>query len=96
MSDVRQVFLVLTLHRRVLQWDSFSQVEFDAFQVQLREHGLSAIFGNERMCAVEPKSKGGTGHIEFWLKIRGDWVQLFLEMRSEEIFILHDVKWKPD
>jgi hypothetical protein len=79
----------------VLQWDELAQAEFAAFQDQLREHGLLAIFGNERMCAVEAKAfdeDDETGRIDFWLKIRGDWVFLSLEMRSSDVYVLHDTK----
>jgi hypothetical protein len=52
MPETYQTFIVLTLHRRVQQWDSLSRVEFIFFQDMLREHGFRAIIGNDEMCAV--------------------------------------------
>jgi hypothetical protein len=94
MSDICQVYLVLTLHRRVLQWDSFSQVEFSVFQDMLREHGLFAILGNS-VCAVEGTiydANGNAERVDFWLKIRADWVFLSLEVRSNDVFVIHETK----
>lgn len=95
MADSFQVFLVLTLLRRVRQWDEFAQAEFAAFQDQLRELGLFAVFGNEAICAVETVSfdeTDATGRIEFWLKNRSDWMFLSLEVRSESVFVLHETR----
>ena len=94
MSETYQTFLVLALHRRILQWDNFSQVEFSYFQDMLREHGLFAILGNPT-CAVEGTSYdsfGETERIDFWLKIRGEWMFLSLEVRSPDVFVLHETK----
>jgi hypothetical protein len=94
MTDPHQVFLVLKLHRRILQWDSLSQVEFSVFQDLLREHGLFAISGNIT-CAVEHVERGIDDAIErldFWLKIRGDYMFLSLEVRQPGMFVLHDTR----
>ncbi len=95
MTDLHQVFLVLDLHHRVLHWDSLNRVEFDFFQDMLEEHGLLAILRNERMCAVEASIYDASGDIEridFWLKIRGQWMFLSLEVRSPNVFVLGDTK----
>ena len=94
MSVTCQVFLVLTLHRRVLQWDKHSQIEFSAFQDMLRELGLFAILGSST-CVVEGTTYGADGDVErmdFWMKIRGDYVFLSLEVRSPDVFVLHETK----
>lgn len=96
MSKAYQVFLVLSLQRRVLQWDSFNRVEFAFFQDLLRKHGLTAIFGNDAMCAVEDSifdESGEAERIDFWLKIRGEWMFLSLEVREPGVFVLHETKW---
>ena len=95
MSETYQVFLVLTLHRRVQQWDSFSRVEFIFFQDMLREHGLRAIIGNDEMCAIEAivfDESGEPERIDFWLKNRGEWMFLSLEVRLPGVFVLHETK----
>jgi hypothetical protein len=95
MAKPVQVFLILPLHHRVVQWDELSQAEFAAFQDQLREHGILAILGNERMCAVEEivfDEHDAIARMDFWLKHRGQWMFLSLEVRSEDVFVLHDTK----
>lgn len=95
MSETCQVFLVLPLHRRVLQWDSLSRVEFIFFQDMLREYGLRAIIGNDEMCAIEEivfDQSGEPERIDFWLKNRGEWMFLSLEVRLPGVFVLHETK----
>ena len=95
MSDAYQTFLVLSLHRRVSQWDKYSQIELSAFVDFLREFGTFAVVGNP-VCAVEGTeydSDGEATRIDFWMKIRGDYVFLSLEVRSPDVLILHDTKW---
>ncbi len=93
--DVFQTYLVLTLHRRVLQWDKLDQIELSVFVDLLREFGTFAVFGNP-YSAVEGTEYGADGdvtRIDFWMKIRGDYVFLSLEVRSPNVLILHDTKW---
>jgi hypothetical protein len=95
MSDTFQTYLVLTLHRRVSQWDNFSQIELSVFVDLLREFGTFAVFGNP-CCAIEGTEYGSDGdatRIDFWMKIRGDYVFLSLEVRSPDVLVLHDTKW---
>lgn len=95
MTDVYQTYLVLTLHRRVSQWDNFSQIELSVFVDLLREYGTFAVLANPA-CAVEGYEcdpDGKTSRIDFWMKIRCDYVFLSLEVRSPDVFVLHDTKW---
>lgn len=95
MSNTYQTFLVLKLHRRVLQWDKFSQIELSVLVDLLREHGTFAVLGNPA-CAVEGcdyDPSGDIKRIDFWIKIRGDYVFLSLEVRSPDVLVLHDTKW---
>lgn len=95
MSETYQTFLVLTLHRRVSQWDNFSQIELSVLVDLLREHGSFAVLGNPA-CAVEGCDYGPDDtikRIDFWMKIRGDYVFLSLEVRSPDVLVLHDTKW---
>jgi hypothetical protein len=95
MSTTYQAFLVLTLHRRVSQWDNFSQIEFSVLVDLLREYGTFAVLANPA-CAVEGYEcgpDGKTSRIDFWMKIRGDYVFLSLEVRSPDVLVLHDTKW---
>ena len=95
MSNTYQTFLVLKLHHRVLQWDNFCQIEFSVLVDFLREYGTFAVLGNPA-CAVEGcdyDSSGEIKRIDFWMKIRGDYVFLSLEVRSPLVFVLHDTKW---
>jgi hypothetical protein len=61
MKEEFQLYLVLQLHRRLLQWDSLAQVEFSVFQDLLREHGLFAISGNQA-CAIESIERDAEGN----------------------------------
>jgi hypothetical protein len=95
MSATYSTFLIPTLHRRVLQWDNFSQIEFSVFVDLLREHGTFAVLGNPA-CAVEGceyRPDDSISRIDFWMKIRGDYVFLSLEVRSPDVLVLHDTKW---
>jgi hypothetical protein len=95
MSETYQTFLVLTLHRRVSQWDNFSQIELSVFVDLLREFGTLAVLANPA-CAVEGYECGpddSIRRIDFWMKIRGDYVFLSLEVRSPDVLVLHDTKW---
>lgn len=95
MITAYQVFLVLTLHRRVLQWDNSSQIELSVFVDLLREFGTFAVLANP-VCAVEGYEydpNGKISRIDFWMKIRGDYVFLSLEVRSPGVLVLHDTKW---
>jgi hypothetical protein len=94
MKEEYQLYLVLQLHRRLLQWDSFAQVEFSVFQDLLREHGLFAISSNHA-CAIESVERDADGNparLDFWMKIRGDYMFLSLEVREPDVFVLHDTK----
>ncbi len=95
MSETCQVHLVLGLRHRVLQWDSLNRVEFIVFLDQLREYGLEVLDGNDLVCSVEETFYGPSGEperIDFWLKIRGQWMFLSLEVRSQGVFVLHETK----
>jgi hypothetical protein len=90
-----QTLLVLKLHHRVLQWDSFSQIELSVLVDLLREFGTFAVLANPA-CAVEGHEcdpNGKISRIDFWMKIRGDYVFLSLEVRSPDVLVLHDTKW---
>lgn len=93
MSEACQVFTAITLQRKVRAWDELSNAEFSFFRDLLAEHGVAAISGNPKMCAVEEEAKHDLGtrkHTDFWLKIRGEWTPLTLEVRHPGVFILHE------
>ena len=95
MTDAYQAYLVPKLHRRVSQWDKSSQIELSVLVDLLREHGTFAVLGN-LACAVEGCEYGpddSIRRIDFWMKIRGDYVFLSLEVRSPDVLVLHDTKW---
>jgi hypothetical protein len=90
-----QVFLILTLHHRVLRWDKHSQIEMSVFQDLLRDFGLDAIFGNSACSDQEIfiGSDGSICRVDFWLKIRMDYIFLSLEVRSPDVYVLRDAIW---
>ena len=91
MTEQYEVRLGLRLYHRVLSWDSFSQVEFDVLQGLLREFGLDAIFGNSA-CVVDKviaTNRGSALQIDFWVKIRTDWIFLTLRIMGDKLFVLH-------
>jgi hypothetical protein len=92
---MHSLFLTTKTHRRIMPWDKPSQIEFSVLVDLLREYGTFAVLANPA-CAVEGYEcgpDGKTSRIDFWMKIRGDYVFLSLEVRSPDVLVLHDTKW---
>jgi hypothetical protein len=94
MSDLFDVYHTLSFHKRIISWEDFAQVEMNFFEDCLRRYGLDTLYGNP-LCSIERQifdQSGNLAEIDFWLKIRGDYVFMSLEIREPTCVVLHDVR----
>jgi hypothetical protein len=86
------VFMPTRFHKRVHSWSKEDQKQLAAFQLAVEALGWDALLSYP-FCLIQDvrlSASGDIGEMDFWLKIRMDYVHLTLELRLPEIFVLHD------
>lgn len=88
-----QVFLGLGFIARLKSSAQSFQLEIGVFKSLLEEFGIDAITGARGYCSsveIDLDHRGVERRIRFWLKTRGAWTFLVLEVREPHVFVLHD------
>ncbi|MGZ8286993.1 MAG: hypothetical protein ACXW27_15035 [Allosphingosinicella sp.] len=86
------VFVTTRFEKRLNSWSEEDQKHVFAFQLAIEGIGWDALLSYP-FCQIQTVYIGPSGDIErvdFWLKVRMDYVRLTLERRLPEVFVLHD------
>jgi hypothetical protein len=86
------LFVPTTFKQRLEAWDREDQKHVYALQLAIESMGWDALLSYP-FCQIETVHTDQSGDIrqmDFWVKIRRDYVPLTLELRMPGIFVLHD------
>jgi len=86
------VFVTSAFKQRLEAWDREDQLHIYALLLAVESLGWDALMSYP-FCQIQTVHSDRLGDIrqmDFWLKVRIDYVPLTLELRMPGIFVLHD------
>jgi len=86
------LFVTRAFERRLEAWDREDQKHVYALHLAIESMGWDALLSYP-FCQVETVHTDRSGEIrrmDFWVKIRRDYVPLTLELGMPGVFVLHD------
>ena len=89
---MQTVFVPRSFEQRLDKWERDDRLHIYALQLAIESIGWDAILSYP-FCQIETVLADESGDIrqmDFWIKIRRDYIFLTLELRMPDVFVLHD------